>query len=53
MTRPVVAFISDFGARLLAQGYLALIVPDRGAENRAPDWGGLEADHNDGEQLGN
>ena len=47
------AFISDFGARLLAQGYLALIVPDRGAENRAPDWGGLEADHNDGEQLGN
>ncbi|MFB3776170.1 MAG: hypothetical protein ACE141_01130 [Bryobacteraceae bacterium] len=47
------AFISDFGARLLAQGYLALIVPDRGEGDRAPDFAGLNAAPNDGEQLGN
>ena len=47
------AFISDFGATKLAQGYLALIIPDRGAENRAPDNDSLEADHNDGEGLSN
>jgi len=28
------AFISDFGARNLAMGYLALIIPDRGVDSR-------------------
>lgn len=30
------AFISDFGATKLAQGYLALIIPDYGSKNRVP-----------------
>jgi len=46
------AFISDYGARLLAQGYLALIVPDR-ADGRMPVDSSYEADDNYGENLGN
>jgi len=47
------AFVSDFSSQKLAMGYLALIVPDRGAENRAPQDSSFEAEHNDGEQLSN
>jgi len=47
------AFISDYGARLLAQGYLALIVPDRGEGGRMPVDSSYEADENEGEGLGN
>ncbi len=46
------AFISDYGARLLAQGYLALVVPDR-ADGRLPQDNSYEAAANHGEGLGN
>lgn len=50
------AYVSDVqndpsGRTLGAMGYLALIIPDRGDENRAPDDSSLEASHNDGEGL--
>jgi hypothetical protein len=52
------AYVSDVqndpsGRTLGAMGYLALIIPDRGDENRAPDANSLDADHNDGEGLAN
>jgi hypothetical protein len=48
-------FISDVGAQKLAQGYLALIIPDHGpsAGSRLPQDNSLGAGPNDGEQLGN
>jgi hypothetical protein len=47
------AYVSDVqndpsGRTLGAMGYLALIIPDRGDGDRAPDDSSLEADHNDG-----
>jgi len=52
------AYVSDVqndpsGRTLGAMGYLALIIPDRGDENRAPQDSSFEAAENDGEQLGN
>jgi hypothetical protein len=52
------AYISDVqndpsGRTLGAMGYLALIIPDRGEENRAPQANSLGADENDGEGLAN
>ncbi len=56
------AFISDTGAQKLAQGYLALVIPERFyPENesnppftlRLPQFAGLDAQGNQGEQLGN
>jgi hypothetical protein len=45
------AFISDLGATKLAQGYLALIVPDR--SSRMPVDSSYSAAPNEGENLGN
>jgi hypothetical protein len=45
------AFVSDLGASKLAEGYLALIIPDRGGEVRVPDAFTVGAQSNDGEQL--
>ncbi len=47
------AFISDYGSQKFAQGYLALIIPDRGQYAREPVSSSLGADANHGEQLGN
>jgi hypothetical protein len=52
------AYVSDVqndpsGRTLGAMGYLALIIPDRGDEERAPQDSALDADENDGEGLGN
>jgi len=49
------AFISDVGASKLAQGYLALVVPDRGtsAGSRKPEHSSTASGANTGEQLGN
>jgi hypothetical protein len=52
------AYVSDVqndpsGRTLGAMGYLALIIPDRGDENRAPQANSLGADENDGEGLAN
>ncbi len=58
------AFISDTGAQKLAQGYLALVIPERQFQNRdnrmtppftlrLPQFAGLNAQGNQGEQLGN
>lgn len=47
------AFISDYGARLLAQGYLALVVPDRGDGGRSPVDSSYEPKMNEGEGLSN
>ena len=49
------AFISDVGATKLAQGYLALVVPDRGtsAGSRKPEHSSTASGANTGEQLGN
>ena len=46
------AFISDLGAQKLAQGYLALVVPDK-TGGRQPADSSLGAAVNDGEQLSN
>jgi len=46
------AFVSDLGARNLAMGYLALVIPDRGAGARTADPNNL-AGATSGEQLGN
>jgi len=46
------AFISDQNAALLAQGYLALVIPDR-SSGRLPQDNGLGAAANQGEGLGN
>jgi len=52
------AYVSDVqndpsGRTLGAMGYLALIIPDRGDENRAPQANSLGAAENDGEGLAN
>jgi len=49
------AFISDLGASKLAQGYLALIIPDRGTSSgsRKPQDNSLGNAENQGEQLNN
>ena len=52
------AYVSDVqndpsGRTLGAMGYLALIIPDRGDENRAPQDNSLGNEENDGEQLSN
>jgi len=60
------AFVSDAGATKLAQGYLAMVIPerfyqdrDRDRDNepprslRQPQFAGLDAQGNQGEQLGN
>jgi len=48
------AFISDYGASKLAQGYLALIIPDRtNPSTRLPQDNSVGALINHGEQLGN
>lgn len=46
------AFISDEGADQLAQGYLALIVPDR-SSGRQPVDSAMDPSENEGEGLGN
>jgi hypothetical protein len=46
------AFISDLGVDTIAQGYLALIIPDRSGAARPPDPFST-AGTNTGEQLGN
>jgi hypothetical protein len=46
------AFVSDLGARNLAMGYLALIIPNLGDNTRDPD-PFPEAGEGSGEQLGN
>ena len=46
------AFISDEGADQLAQGYLALIVPDR-SSGRQPADSAFDPSENEGEGLGN
>jgi hypothetical protein len=46
------AFISDLGARNLAMGYLALVIPARGDTTRTPD-PFANQDNGTGEQLGN
>jgi hypothetical protein len=49
------AFISDLGASKLAQGYLALVIPERAIQDstiRLPQFAGLDAAGNQGEQLG-
>lgn len=45
-------FITDFGAAKLAQGYLALIIPDR-ADGRLPQHSAYDASSNEGENTGN
>jgi hypothetical protein len=45
------AFISDLGASELAQGYLALVIPDRVTARLAAPFS-LDASRNHGEQLG-
>lgn len=53
------AFVSDFGSQKLAQGYLALVIPDRPSmqpnvlTGRPAQNAGLGALPNQGEQLGN
>lgn len=50
------AFVSDVGATKLAQGYLALVVPDRVEVGRLPKNAGVILNifgNNQGEQLGN
>jgi hypothetical protein len=47
------AFISDVGARNLAMGYLALIIPDdSGSRNASPPCQGISGCRNTGEQEG-
>ena len=51
------AFISDVGARNLAMGYLALIIPDpgtvsSGTRNASPPCQGISGCVNSGEQEG-
>jgi hypothetical protein len=43
------AFVSDLGAAKLAEGYLALIIPDR--SSREAQEFGRDSRSNDGEQL--
>jgi hypothetical protein len=43
------AFVSDLGAAKLAEGYLALIIPDRSSRGAAAF--SMDASENDGEQL--
>jgi hypothetical protein len=45
------AFISDVGASDLAQGYLALIIPDKSPTVRRPEAFSLNQGENQGEQL--
>jgi hypothetical protein len=47
------AFISDFGARNLAMGYLALVIPEPGTGGRVARNAALSAADGQGEQLGN
>lgn len=47
------AFISDFGARNLAMGYLALVIPEPGTGGRVARHAALSAADGQGEQLGN
>jgi hypothetical protein len=49
------AYISDYGSKTLAQGYLALVIPDRGSSSgsRLPQDSSVGGLINHGEQLGN